>query len=307
MNGYEFYRIKPGDQLYQIMRDHYGAAVFQSHKDRLIDEFKRLNKNIQDLDKIYPGKVIFLPTHGRAAPAVQVTSSTAARLCELGNQLERTDPLLLDYFKALKQFDPALNGIGGSYTGLQTFAQRAARDYAAKVNSITDTFADYKAQRISYAKYYKGRRLILDATDKKFHILRNGFQSPKPSTSILHMSAHQVTHSNNLDEILKPAKGMMSRAKVGGGILTLASVGVAGYRAYHAETVKERTVIVAETVAGAAGSYFGAIGGIALTGFLVSNPAGWTIIVGAAVGSALLSVGGTYLVSEAGERMFDSL
>lgn len=307
MNGYDFYRIKPGDQIYRIMREHYGDTVFLAEKDRLVEEVKALNKSIPDLDTIYPGRVLHLPVRNTANRSTQASPATVAQLCEMSRQLERVDPLLLDYLTALKQFDPVLNGIGGTYEGLERFASRAAQDYAARVNAITDTYADYKAQRISYSKYYKGRRLILDATDKKFGILRSGLQSPKPTTSILHMSAHQATHAQNLNEILKPAKGMMSRAKMGGGILTLASVGVASYTLYHAESVQDKTIIIAETAAGAAGSYYGAIGGIALVGFLVSNPAGWTILVGAAVGGALAGSASSYLVGEAGERIFDNL
>ena len=56
-----FYQVQSGDQLYQILRSHYGSAGFLRDRAAVTRLVVENNPQISDIDRIYPNQIIVLP------------------------------------------------------------------------------------------------------------------------------------------------------------------------------------------------------------------------------------------------------
>lgn len=314
VNDFDFYMVRAGDQLYKIMRRHYGDSIFLNNQKALLADVISQNGNITDPDLIFPGQTIALPvrsTHASRNDSKPISQAVITQMANTCQALNTCDPLALQFANTLNSMANQTNLVGGSFSGLQAAGQNAATQYAASSAKVTDLYKQYKSGRLSKHHYYKNRSLILNATDKSQSILRQRFSPPTPTTRLLRMSANEVRRTTNINRIIAPYEKLAARAKIGGGILTLATVGVSAVRYSNAETPSEKTVIVTETVGSLAGGIAGAAVGTMVVAALVSNPAGWVVLVGVAVGSVAGSMtggaSGNALGNAMGERFFESL
>lgn len=317
---YDVYSIRPGDQLYAIMRKQYGDARFFARRDALLSSIMNANPHITDKDQIRAGSTLALPVFAASEPveAIEVASerqrAANQMLCRAVSNTPQSTRDVLYGMQALNaaadeldRYSPVFNSASGVYDGLGTLAKQARDAYQNKARDLQFIQALVKNEKIKSSSYYEHRRKIIDATDQKFSIIRDRFgRDVKPTSKVLRISQNNARLSKSVDKALTFADSLGTRAKVGGRALGVLSAGIGAARYATQTDAKTRSVIVMET-AGAAllGAATGTVS-VALTAALVSNPAGWTVIVGALVVSTVLGSAGGSLGRVAGEALHDA-
>lgn len=326
--GFDVYNVTPGDQLFQIMSDHYGRGRFLEKKEILLRHVRQANPHIPNIDLIFPDQSVALPIYlGNEIVEAQpvLTEPVSARVGQVCRVFQGADAQTTGVLQTLNDFaigandfasgyadylkdnGNALNVLGTSYSAVGSRAKAAASAYAMRTGEVAASYRLYKQGAITKGAYDYQRRLILDATDRQFGVLRKTVGStvgkgPAATRSVFRMSMNETKVLQSSDDTMRLAKGVSSRAKIAGRAFIGLTVAVAAVQAVNAETPRESTIIVAE----AAGNVGATLAAGVVTALLISNPVGWT----ACIGIAAISMGAGMLGGEMGkaigEAAFDS-
>ena len=296
--GVDLYEVTEGDQLYQIMQRHYGRAQFWGMKDVLMQDFLAVNPAITDINRIYPGQVVALPVPMCLDPTShrpEFRPEHVSEIAQATKRLGQADTVTKLILKSYSSMSPATDGAQGIYKLLETSAQKAVNN----IRGIETIYGDYKAGTMKKSTYFKQRGVVLDATDRNLGILNRQLGRTTPTRRLLRMDPRTGVRAASVEKATSSIASLGKRAKIGGGILTLAQIGVAAHDYTNADTQREKTRIVL----GTSGSILASGAAAVLFVAAVGTPVGWLAIGGIALTTAVAGSGGQW----AGEALADVL
>jgi len=178
-----FYRIKPGDQVFEIFAAEYGAQYAFQNRDKLVKFVLAHNPGITNIDLIYPGEVLVLPVHdgprltgpgpnGDGLPDPMPPSALPemekARR-DLKQRSEREITLLEVLNKTAPKFaDAGLSAFLGE-TG------KAARAMQPQLRSIIEAYDKKSAGDLTRGQYDYARRKGLNTMSRRMGSLEKLF------------------------------------------------------------------------------------------------------------------------------------
>jgi hypothetical protein len=128
-----FYQVRSNDQIYRILRDHYGANGFLRDQSAMIKAFQANNPQIRNIDMIHPGQVIMLPDLSATWFPADTPPREAVQSCRvISESLSRYDPCALDLIKSVDFLK--IGQMGGE--GLISYVEKAMVDSRREMNRI---------------------------------------------------------------------------------------------------------------------------------------------------------------------------
>ncbi|TRL40523.1 hypothetical protein [Rhizobium straminoryzae] len=293
---YVFYTVKSGDQLLKIIRDHHGEAKFLAQKNNLIEDFKKCNPLVTNINLIHPGQVIMLPRFTQGEAHQGINHSDVISCQAVSQNLSRHEPDFLESIGSL---------------ALTELPERAGDEFIKRVKKATeDAVPEMRKIALNYYRKESGsitrnqydyrRKVSILEINRRVGSLHKLITPQKSISEILRIKPHEIKRTQGiLSEIEKYAR-VSKVAKHGGAILAVANVIETAAEVHTAESNEERTVIVLDTVAGI-------LGGSAVGLLMVGTPVGW-------IGMAMLvaaSTAGSVAAQAAGraiqrEVLFDA-
>ncbi len=281
-----YIRVTPGDTLYALMNEVYGAGVATQHRATLVAELQRLNPPLNNPDLIVPGQAIAMPRTWPPVTPPTPADQIVCRVDPVADALNRADPAALSFMGMLdadKVMTSAISGLGEEFTG---WVYRAADGAVHDVRKVGLSYYQMKAGTLTRNQYDHRRRVAIGHADARLGSLRQLITPGKRTREVLRVDRHAKVrlhrHIDEIDRLSRIAK-VARQGKNAFVVLKVADLGMTGYQIKTAATDEERTVILLDSVASTAGS----VGAVALAVFLVGTPTGWLAIAGmAAVGVA---------------------
>lgn len=310
--------IRPGDEIFRVLRDHYGEGAFLEDKQKLVDAFQRNNKHIVNVDQIYPGQCIVLPDMAPEKKELPLMGPEAQRRSSdfieaLGGTSSISQAVMSDISASLP-LKLGMDSAGGVLGSFERAAARAIED----TKDLKRLWESQRSGDIKRSFYNTERVKVIHRMDSNLGGFRpHAFAerpSPKmaPSRELMRFSTSGKGPTAQMTRSIRNLNKAVGRLKIQGGILIFAQVGTAGYDLSQADTEREKTGIIVET----GGSILGSIAAGALVTLAVGTPAGWLGLAGVAIAGM---VGGTgvgmvsrhlndrHLYDEDGEAKFDIL
>ncbi|WP_298983880.1 hypothetical protein [uncultured Roseibium sp.] len=312
------HEVQHGDELFKIVRDHYGHGTFLNDKQGIVDAVTSNNPHIRDINKIYPGQLIALPNivgDRRAIPAFTPIQNRCTQ--EVVGELSRTNGITRSILSGLANTPsaaPSLDAAGGIYGSFQ----RAASGAVKNVDELNRLYSDYRQHSISKGAYDYRRIKILNAMDKNLGGFRthafskNPLDKVKSSREILRFSTSGKGATQSMTNGISRLNNTVSRVKIGGGLLIGLQLASATTRLREAQTSQQKTAVVTET----GGSIIGGIAAGALFAVAVGTPVGWVGLAGVAIagtaggllgGEVLKAIGNEALFHESGDAKFEQV
>lgn len=293
------YTIRPGDQLFAIMRNHYGNAAFMEDRTALVERVQKNNPHIPNINMIFPGQVVALPditTVGDEIPLLsQPEREATAHVCR---EIEHVDPAtrgIMPIFDSEK----VLSATGGGYI---KFVEDATSNAIGDVKRVGLSYYQMKAGTITRNQYNHVRNVALKNADAKLGPLRAGFTPGKTAHQAIRIRPNDAVRTAAVLDEIKMLDRTMRLAKGGAVILQIANIANTANQVHNAQSNQERTVIVLDTVATLAGG----AAGTAIAVALVGTPVGWLAIAGiAAAGIAGSFAGETFGKAVINETLYD--
>lgn len=278
-----FYQVRPGDQLYQILQNHYGPASLLRDQAKVVNIVRANNPGILNIDLIYPGQIIMLPDIGTASGPAAAPSAQVVQGCHLISEgLGRKDSDTLGLLNSIDYLKL-------SQTSADGFVSFVEKTTAAAKSDMRDIALDYyrkEAGSISRSQYNYQRRLNVVRVDMKLGPLHQLINPGKTPGQVLRINPYAAIRPQAIlreaDQLARIAK----RAKIGGVVLQTIDLGHAAFQVHTAPVNSQRTVIVLDTLAGLGGG----LAGLGLAVVMLGTPVGWvgfTIMVGLSAAGAL--------------------
>ncbi|NDW04461.1 LysM peptidoglycan-binding domain-containing protein [Jiella pacifica] len=312
-----FYQVRPGDELYRILRAHYGDAAFLRDREAVVRLILESNPDIKDPDRIYPGQIVVLPpsanrgihSHSNAPSAsagmqkaapFQFPSTGSSK--GVDGELPRLAPSAKsacgiiksklttvqapeqDFIGSINMYDAALTGSGNYFD----FVKKTAHAAQEPIREIIGLHGMKSAGILNKGQYDYQRSKRIKAVESKLGPLHRLINPSRKPGEVLRVAPHAAdklaAHSDQIRTL-----GRIGRAASRGNVvLGVIDLGVTATAIRTAESDKERTIIVAEKAGGLAGS--AAVAGIAL--MVVSGPLGWVGLLTIATASTVMGVAG---------------
>lgn len=312
------HQVQHGDELFRIVREHYGHGAFLNDKQGIVDAVTSNNPHIRDIDRIYPGQLIALPSivgDRKAMPAFTPLQNRCTQ--EVVGELSLTTGItrsILSGIANTPSVAPSLDAAGGIYGAFH----KAASDAVKNVDELNRLYSDYRQQSISKGAYDYRRIKIINAMDKNLGGFRthafskNPLDKVKSSREILRFSTSGKGATQSMTNGISRLNKTVSRVKVGGVLLIGLQLASATTRLREAQTSQQKTAVVTET----GGSIIGGIAAGALFAMAVGTPVGWVGLAGVAIagtaggflgGEALKAIGNEALFHESGDTKFDQV
>lgn len=312
------HQVQHGDELFRIVREHYGHGAFLNDKQGIVDAVTSNNPHIRDIDQIYPGQLIALPSivgDRKAMPAFTPLQNRCTQ--EVVGELSLTTGItrsILSGIANTPSVAPSLDAAGGIYGAFH----KAASDAVKNVDELNRLYSDYRQQSISKGAYDYRRIKIINAMDKNLGGFRthafskNPLDKVKSSREILRFSTSGKGAAQSMTNGISRLNKTVSRVKVGGVLLIGLQLASATTRLREAQTSQQKTAVVTET----GGSIIGGIAAGALFAMAVGTPVGWVGLAGVAIagtaggflgGEALKAIGNEALFHESGDTKFDQV
>ncbi|MCE7028408.1 LysM peptidoglycan-binding domain-containing protein [Jiella avicenniae] len=301
-----FYQVRSGDQLYKILRAHYGDAAFLRDREAVTRLILENNPAVRDPDRIYPNQIIVLPPLSPIPGHLPLRAAGGVSPAAVGsdkNALPR--PLSADSRGACEMISARLNGLtpserdflGGfdlhkaASAGADVFfgaVKKATEEARQPIREIIQLYGNKSIGKITKGQYDYGRRVRVKTVAAKLGPLHRLINPGKRPGEVLRIDPHSVNKvAAHSKEIAKLAR-INKVARAGGVVLGVMNVGLTAVRVATAESDDERTVIVAEATGGALGSLAtGAAAGLAIAA--MATPIGW---VGFVIVAGASAVGG---------------
>lgn len=281
-----YHIVQPGDALFRILRDTYGATRFLQEKDQMLAYVKANNPHIEDVNRIFPGQVIMLPVEGDPSalicvadqPPSPMAPAQATSAAELATELTAMTSAEYGVVKTFGQkvVDNAagtfVEQVGKAATQSRFAMEKIVRDYYT-MQSGQMTRGQYNYARNVQIAQIQGKMGVLEP----LFINKSGAQASSARQVLRIDRTAAVRPHQHLDQI-RNMRGIAKTAKIGGRVLKGISLASAGFEFSQARTKADRIGIVADVAGGLAGA--------ALAVVIVGTPAGW-------VGIALVFAAGT--------------
>lgn len=286
-----YHVVRPGDQLYQVLRAHYGDAAFFADQDGLVGQVQSVNPQITDINMIFPNQVIALPSVGPADPIADVPQSVLVHSGEMCRAISGSAPETFDAVKLMEQV-----GLGGATMMGSYFSegQKALKAGLGNVQQVESFYQKYKAGEMTKGQYDYARRKMLDATDQRMGIFKGRSIGPAPARELFRIKPRSADPFINYKTNITKLNTGMAKVKVGGGLLTIAQAGYTVQQIHTADDNRKRTGLVLETVGSAAGGM--AAGALAV--LVIGTPVGWTALLVVGAVSVIGGAGGAVLANK---------
>ncbi|QUJ78104.1 hypothetical protein KDD17_17335 [Sulfitobacter albidus] len=302
-----FYTVEPGDQLYRILRSHYGDGTFFERGEDIIDLVRKSNPQITDIDRIFPGQSIALPgAPGLREVARPLDPHLQAEIPLICNELAGASPAARGWMADVTADmvgGKLANAVGSSYVQyVKSQSQKALESFTPVIRNQSQ-----RASREITRGAYDGRRIkYLGAYDKSLGGLKPLHRPFKQSRAVLHVKPHADV----------PAGALLSEVKTLNRYLRLASKGVTVIRVISfaevatdvgmADTGSAQAQLMAKSGGGLIGGVFGTVAAGAVFAAAVATPVGWVAVAGillAGAGGAAGSILGEELADRASRGM----
>lgn len=301
------HEVKHGDELFRIVREHYGHGTFLNDKQAIMDAIASNNPHIRDIDRIYPGQLIALPDIDGSRQSLPVfTPSQNRHAQDLIEELSCTNEITRSVLTGLANtpsVSPSLGAVGGVYGAFQ----KAATDAVKYVEKLNRLYSSFKQGDITKGAYDYRRVKIINAMDKNLGGFRthafskNPIDKVKSSREILRFSTSGKGATQSMTLGISRLNKTIARVRAGGILLIGLQLAGAATRLKQAQTSQQKTAIVTET----SGSLIGGIAAGALFALAVGTPVGWVGLAGVAiVGTAGGMIGGEVMKAIGNELLF---
>lgn len=272
--------VRPGDQLFRILGDHYGQRKFLEDREAVIAAVLQNNPQIGNIDRIFPGQVFALPeipTSAQQMPVLPLDQARAAgNVC---TTLTSADPMTVDLIRQTS--DSSLMSDAGS--GMIDFVGKATERAAKNTKAVKTLYQEYKSTDMTRGSYDYKRRVLIRKVDHSLGPLRPLITPGQLSREVIRVKPQAIHKTAQIEAEVKQLNRITKLAKHGGVILKIAEVGGKAVEIHHAPGNARRTDILIDFVGGAAGAAGGAVLFVAVFG----TPAGWVAIGGMVVASAV--------------------
>ncbi|MEO0979191.1 MAG: hypothetical protein AAFY24_18125 [Pseudomonadota bacterium] len=312
------HEVKYGDELFRIVREHYGHGAFLNDKQAIMGAIASNNPHIRDIDRIYPGQLIVLPDIEGARHSLPVFTPPQNRhaqnvIKEL-SCISETTRNVLSGLANTPSASPTLGAVGGVYGAFR----KAATDAVKNVDDLNRLYATYKQGGHTRGAYDARRVKIINAMDKNLGGFRthafskNPIDKVKPSREILRFSTSGKGATQSMTNGISRLNNTVARVRIGGILLIGIEVAGAATRLKQAETNQQKTAIVTAT----GGSLIGGIAAGAVFAFAFGTPVGWVGLAGVAIfgaaggalgGKVMETLGDELLFHDSGDAKFDQI
>ena len=287
-----YYKVRQGDELFRIMRDHYGDAGFLKDKQALVAALRANNPHIPDIDRIYPGQVIMFPDTPRAAEGlVCLAPPDALASGHLAREMATLDAPLFDSLVAIGDSTVTRTLTGGVMSHLDIAAGKAIKS----AQDIAPAYWDMRARKITRGQYDYARRIAVKEVDGHLGLYRKVITPGKTAAKVLRIDRTSELRTNKIASEIADLKRIGKTARQGATILKYAEIPITAAKVHMASSNKERSVIVIRD----GSSIAMGLGAGALAVVIFGTPAGW-------VGIAAVAVVGI-VGSEVGERVGEAV
>lgn len=247
--SYVFYEVKSGDQLFAILHQHYGDRQFATGKSRLIEGVRAFNPQITDINRIFPGQVIMLPTTS------DNTTLPAA-------QLARDIPSCMLLSQTLSSYDSQTrDGLKGALGHLAenagdqflTAVEKATKSAVPEIRGIALDYYRKEAGMLTRGQYDYARRLHVENVSRRlgaFHQLINPGRQPN---EVLRISRNATMRTGAIIEEANQLARISRVAKAGGQVLLAANILATAAEIGLADNDEERTTLLIDSVSGVLG------------------------------------------------------
>ena len=312
------HEVQHGDELFRIVRNHYGHGAFLNDKQRIMEAVASNNPHIRDIDRIFPGQLIALPAIGPEQGSMPIFSpSQGRRSREVIEELSRTNNTTRSVLSGVANtpsIGMGLDAAGGVYKAFETAAKNAVKD----VDKLNRLHAGFKNGSMTKGAYDYRRVKIINAMDKNLGGFRthafakNPIDKVKSSREILRFSTSGKGATQAMTSGIGRLNNTLSRVRGGGGVLLGLQVASASVRLNEAQTSQQKTAVVTET----GGAVLGSFAAGALFAVAVGTPVGWVGLAGVAIagtlggylgGEALEAIGNEMLFHESGDSKYDAI
>ncbi|MGR3436518.1 MAG: LysM peptidoglycan-binding domain-containing protein [Shimia sp.] len=295
------YRVRPGDELFRILVAHYGARTFFDDRQRVLEAVQANNRQITDIDRIFPGQTIVLPDIARDAPALPILAppqlTTANSTAKTLSGLDETTFDVVSKALSLSNvpglaFDAA-GGIYGVFEDALRSAVRSVQELEVHHWLFrADTRSNPSLQRHAWDKH---RLRVIDAMGAQLGpFTRAAMQSapwdagPGSLRQVIRFDTNGQGPSKIMRDQIDRMRRGIGRVKIQGGILSVASLGLTLNEVHHAENDRERVGILLDALGSTVGGVAGGIAGGALAAVAVGTPVGWAVVAGVVVGTIVV-------------------
>lgn len=296
--SYTFYHVRQNDQLYVILRNHYGNAEFLRDRQAVVALVLRNNPKITDVDRIFPGQMIMLPgwdSERRRAmpeePPQQIVESCAV----LSGGLSRLDAVTKDFMSridfrrfAVEAGTGFVDVVGDALESAVPDIKRIALEYYRK-EAGTTTSNQYKYQRAKAIK----------RIEYKIGPLQRLINPTKTTGEVLRIQRHDAVRTSAILREAEKLDRIARLAKRGVVVLKAASIAETGMKIHLADSNQERTTLLLDEASGAVGGAATAVVAVLVFG----TPVGWVAIAGMAV----VTAAGAYGMEQLGKRIQEKL
>ena len=297
------YLIKPGDSVSKIIHNYYGISISSPRYKAVEQQLVRLNPSITSPDRIVAGKTLLLYPEDYGHMVGQCTLEDAMAADRSADLSRIYAPMLQRYqnnlptaaaeqeafwaMSWLQENYDYLNLSAGS--GLGTLGAMTTEGHNLLIKQVDIDYQAYKNGQITKGQYDYRRQKTLKLYAQKVGPLEQVLMKGKTAREAIRINrSRALPASANIDRHLGHLNKVAKVAAHGGPILTIAGGAMGCYSIANANTTQEKNEIFVETVSGAA---IGTAVSIGLGIFLASNPVGWVIGLGLAVGATGVGYG----------------
>lgn len=284
-----FYSVRHGDELFRILRAHYGDQRFLENQKNLLDVIRANNPEIPNPDLIYPGQIIALPRIFSELDSVpEMPREMAAEANEVSRTLKNIDKDALDLLSAFdkdKLIASAAKTIGDGYIEM---VKHAGDKAVEEIKTIRASYLDMHSDRITRGQYDGRRKVAIKQYNRQVGPLRHLMSPGKKTGEVLRAKANSSTPLIRHSEMARNWSRAVKVAKTGVWVLRAADVATTAAEIKYAGSDEERTTILLDSV----GSLAGGVAAVGAVVFLVGTPTGWIAMAGMALVGGVGSIGG---------------
>jgi hypothetical protein len=283
--GYIFlHAVRVGESLSRIVQHYYGGRDPHA-RAFAIAQVLADNPAIRHPDRIFPHQLLVLRMPLRSPPPNAYVRESLRSAEPVWHALAPDERVATtEVAPLLHHLDTALEA-GGA--GLAAF-ELLVRSNTPTLHAIAQGYEAYRAGELTKGQYDYQRRRLIQHFERRIGPLRRltfGHSLPRELLRIKPGGGPGATRA---------LLGQISRfttlgryAAKGGVILSVVGLGLSCRQIALAGTSQEKNEIAVEAVMATA---VGALGGLVIGAFLLSNPVGWVVALAIGVGAALFGV-----------------
>lgn len=261
MSGLTFYRVQQNDQLFKIVREHYGSAAFLSNKDDIVATVLSNNPDIRNIDRIFPGQVIMLPDMTAQDAAVRAAphernNMMINKASKMSRELTLMSEEETDFVRSINFANVAKSTTAGMAEGFIKQVANITQDSSEHIHKIVRDHWRMQSGMISPYQNWDRRVRHIQSLDKQLGVLQTVIHPNRSIWEVLRLDrADGIRPYANLEDEINKLKRINSMARNGGAILTMAKIADGGFRAGMAGSDRQRGVVLLDTAIGLASNF----------------------------------------------------